>query len=142
MTACVALLRAVTLSRVDAPPRRLTGATLLAVCASLDYHNARLYASSGNVVFTVPSGGNDEAASGEEASRRFETALASALGAVVPVTIVPASRLVAALGSAPPLAHAAEQQHFTFLFSSATASPELDASALRAAPDRHAAARG
>ena len=141
MTASVALLRAVTLSRVDAPPRRLTGATLLAACASVDCHNARLYASSGNVVFTsCPSG--DEAASGEEASRRLESALASALGAAVPVTVVPASRLVEALGSAPPPALASEQQHFYVpLFSGVSLLRTGRIGAPRCTGHGHAAAR-
>ena len=130
---CVALLRAVTLCSVDAPPHRLTGATLLAACASVGWHNARLYASSGNVVFSGPAGG-DEAVSCAEAARRLEDALATALGARVPVTVVVASRLVAALRAAPPPTHA-QQQHFTFLFSPATACPALDALAVRAAPD-------
>ena len=131
---CVALLRAVTLSSVDAPPHRLTGATLLAACASVGWRDARLYASSGNVVFAGPAGG-DEAASCAEAARRLEDALSTALGARVPVTVVAASRLVAALRDAPPPTHAAQQQHFTFLFSPPAASPALDALAVRAAPD-------
>ena len=135
---CVALLRAVTLSSVDAPPRRLRGATLLATCQGLGWADARLYASSGNAVFSGPSaeaGGEAEAAWCVEASRRLEDALAARLGARIPVTVVAARRLTAALRDAPPPAHADEQPHFTILFSPATACQELDALAARSIPD-------
>ena len=45
MSACVALLRAVTLSRVDEPPHRLTAATLTDACTRIGWQLFRNYAS-------------------------------------------------------------------------------------------------